>query len=86
MDPFQILAQVLPRARSEEELIEMAAALGEPPSLTGMPPASVTPSAGARLQGMKQSPLAPSGEQLVPPMTAGESRTAPRIGQTLLGV
>lgn len=82
---YQILAQVLPRARSEEELVAMAAELGEPPSV-GQPPAATISPSSAGLQGMPKSPLAPAGGVMVPPMTMGESRTAPRLGDALLGV
>ena len=88
MDPMQILSQVLPRARSEEELIALAAELGDPPPLATRPGAAApmaSPS-GARLQGMPMTPLmGPMQQPAVPPITQGESRTQPHLGNILLG-
>lgn len=85
MDPYQILAQVLPRARSEEELIAMASELGDPPPPAMKSPAAMASPASAGLP-MPNSPLMPpQGPSLVPPLTQGESRTTPRLGETLLG-
>lgn len=88
-DPFAILAQVLPRARSEEELVQMAAQLGPPPPADFAPPGITVPRGGvARLQGMPASPLVPGGgmNPMVPPMkTRSEYQTSPSIGQHLTG-
>ena len=88
MNPMQILAQVMPRARSEEELVSLASQLGAPPPVDFRPPATpMTPPGGvARFQGMPQSPLVPGAQkpQFVPPMTQGESRTS-NFGQHLVG-
>lgn len=86
MTPFDIIKQVLPRARSEEDFIELAASMGDPPLIGNQPPASVSSPASARLQGMPNSVVAPQPEVPVPPMTMGESRTIPRLGESLLGV
>ncbi len=89
-DPFSILAQVTPRARSEDELLGMAAALAPPPPAGYRPPAPAVPTSGvARFpqmpptagQNLAGGPQAPA---LIPPMTAGESRTNPRRGEMLM--
>lgn len=89
--PFDILRQVMPRSRSVEELVANAAQLGPPPDagfrVSPMQPGNPAPGAGARLQGMPQSPLVAGGglPSIQPPMTQGETRTSPRIGEHLLG-
>lgn len=88
-DPMQILAQVLPRAQSDDELASLAAELGPPPPADFRPATmpKAQPAAGARLQGMPQNPLVKGGglPNLVPPMTQGEARTSPRVGELILG-
>ncbi len=87
-NPFAVLAQVLPRARSEQELVDLAAQIAPPPAPEFSPGRPEFPQSGvARLQ---QPPLgvgamlanqSPGG--FVPPITAGENRT--RLGQVLMG-
>jgi hypothetical protein len=88
MNPMEILKQVLPRARNDEELVEMAAQLGPPPPVGFQPPAPPMNPLSAGLP-TPQSPLVKGGgKQLVPPMagmTAGEAKTSPRVGEMLLG-
>lgn len=85
-DPFSVLAQVLPRARSEQELVDMAAQLAPPPP-AGFRPAALPQSGVARFQqpqgGIGNLVAGGPGPGVVPPMTQGESRT--RIGQYLVG-
>lgn len=93
MDPFQIIAQLTPRAQSEDELVRMAAELAPPPSPGFRPAGPALPQTG--VAGFSPPPMqqqgvgaqlaggAPAG--LVPPMTQGEARTAPNIGQLLTG-
>lgn len=85
-DPIQLLASLLPSAKSEDELLMLAAQKGPPPGpefKVGMKGA-VPPGGIAKMQGMPNNPLlaGKSLPNLVPPMTPGESRTS--IGQHLI--
>lgn len=92
-DPMQLLATLLPRARSMDELVTSAAKLAPPPSpdyrpanaSAALPEGGVarlpTPTTGGIGQHLSAAQPLPG---YVPPMTQGESRTS--LGSTLLGV
>jgi hypothetical protein len=85
MDPFAILAQLAPRARSEEELIQMAAQLAPAPGANFAPQPQLPPQMPQMM--MPQMPQQGVGQHLampqakaavpVPAGTIGEARTRP---------
>lgn len=90
-NPFQIMMQAMQGARSEDEMINKAAQLAPPPPVDFKPPSMPMPVGGmAKMQAPPaQGPtagLVPAQKPgMVPPMTQGESRTKPRIGDAILG-
>ena len=88
-NPFELLSMIVPRARSGEELAVLAAEVGPPPPADFQPSnAPLNPSvARARLQGLPQTPLQRGGAlpNVIPPMTSGEAKTSPSVGELLLG-
>lgn len=93
-NPLEVLLQVLPRARSDEDLVNMAAELAPPPPADFQPSGQPNPAQGgvARLQqppagvGGQINPAVTSLPKLVPPMSQGEARTSPRAGELLMGM
>ena len=84
-NPFAILAQVMPRAGSMEEMVSLAAQLAPPPPADYQPSALPTqpPSAGLP-QGVGPQVAGPQQPApIMPPKTQGENRTS--IGQHLVG-
>jgi hypothetical protein len=82
---MQMLREIMPRARSEDDLAAMASEWGPPPNLS-RPPAAVMNPAGARLQMPGRMGMQGNSMLIPPPMTQGEARTKPQLGKVLLGV
>lgn len=85
MNPYQVIAQLAPKAKDANHLAELAAQFAGPVAqATPAPMPMVQP---AQPLAMPTSPLVTQRPIFAkPPMTQGEARTAPNIGATLLGV